>query len=87
MRRCVGPPGDEPVFHPALPGEVALPLCPMRVAQEPAVARLVSLYARCERYHVLPRPGGLWRQPARVMLAFDVMRDALRLKRPERTDG
>jgi hypothetical protein len=86
VRGCVGAPRAEPVFHPGLPPEVALHICPMRAAMEPDVARLVALYARCERYHVLPRPGGLWRQPARVMLAFDAMRDALRLPRPERRD-
>jgi hypothetical protein len=82
VRTCEGPPAADPVFHPAIPPELALPVCPMRVAREPDVARLVTLFARCERYHVLPCPGGLWRQPARVMQAFDVMREALRHRRP-----
>jgi hypothetical protein len=76
IRACEGPPAAEPIFHPALPPDLALPMCPMRIAQEPMVARLVTLFARCDRYRVLPRRGGLWAQPARIMTAFDLMREA-----------
>jgi hypothetical protein len=70
-----------------LPPEFALPVCPMRVAQEPTVMRLVGLFARCERYRTLPRKGGIWAQPARVLAAFDVMRAARDVMRRQQQEA
>ena len=70
-------PAADPVLHPSLPPELALPVCPMRAIREPQVADLVRLFWRVRRYGVLPVAGGLDDQPARVLDAFDEMAGAI----------
>lgn len=75
------------MIHAALPlkvaRELATPVCPMRVWQDPQVRGYLELHRRVRGFGLMPRAGGLEDQLARDLDALEVIDGAMNAPWPE----